>query len=113
VRTPNTPAAADPARKSRHPSSPVNRMGGVESLQSGLKTPRVVAAIPPPEAASPPHKSWNISDPRIAGFGWLEVDKTAPEMGKLRVRPSMMGRRVSRTAGDGRRAVNAGLEMNV
>lgn len=112
MRKPKIPAAAAPARKSRLPSKPLKRIGGVESLHSGLKTLSVVAARPPPDADRPPSKSWNMSDDRMAGLEWLLVERTAPEIGKERVRPSMMGRMVSRIAGLGRRAMIPGLVMN-
>jgi hypothetical protein len=52
-----------------------------------------------------------MSEFRIAGLAWFEVERTAPEIGKDRVRPSMMGRMVSRTGGLGRSAIIPGLVM--
>lgn len=68
VKKPKMAAATHPAIKSRLPMIPLNKMGGVEKRHSGLKTLRVVAASPPPDAERPPSKIWNKRDDRTAGF---------------------------------------------
>jgi hypothetical protein len=98
VRKPKMTEETAAATKSSEPRNPEERIGGVEILHSGLKTLNVLATIPPPEAERAPSRIWYIKDPRMAGFEWEVVARTAPEMGNDRVRASMTGTTVSRVS---------------
>lgn len=113
VTKPKTAAPMAPATKSKYAVQPANSMGGVESDQSGLKTLSVLATRPPPEVERPPRIICIIVLERIAGLVWPDAERTAPDIGNVRIKASKRMTRGSSRCGGGRLVVGTRVDNKI